>query len=171
MAKEKRERTVVPPVIEYDARRTILYAAVNPLNKAEAFAIAWPVPQMADGLAEAEAECKTRYGVDLQYLVNLGIRGLATRPDYQESGFEFEDTKDEQGKVTKHTPVALKANGHAEMQGLADGYQPGRTASAGVGIKAKAAKADVNEAAAKALGFTSIEDMIRMAKELGMTGK
>lgn len=169
MSKEAEEsKTYVPAVREFDNQRTMITNIRNPLNKDEFFEILWPVPQIADGLEAAEAECKERYDCNLQTIIDAGIRNFTTRPDYLGVGFEFE--KDEKGNEIRKRPLSLKPDGHEQMQILADGFQPGRTQRTGESVKAKAAKADQMESKLKEAGVANLDELLAKAREMGIVG-
>lgn len=163
---EKKEFEYIPAIREFDNQRTMITNIRNPLNKDQFFEILWDVPQMADGVEAAEAQCKERYDCDLQTLIEAGIRNFTTRPDYLAVGFEF--AQDEKGNDIRKQPVALKSNGHEEMQTLADGFQPGRTQRTGESVKAKAAKADQMDKKLAEYGVTDLEVILARAKEMGL---
>lgn len=163
---EKKEFEYVPAIREFDNQRTMITNIRNPLNKDQFFEILWDVPQMADGVEAAEAQCKERYDCDLQTLIEAGIRNFTTRPDYLGVGFEF--AKDEKGNDIRKQPLSLKPNGHEEMQILADGFQPGRTQRTGESVKAKAAKADAMDKKLAEAGVQNLDDLLAKAKEMGL---
>jgi hypothetical protein len=165
---KKPEHIYIPAVREFDNQRTMITNIRNPLNKLEFFEVLWDVPQMADGVEAAEAACQERYGCNLQTVIEAGIRNFTTRPDYLSVGFEFE--KDEKGNDIRKQPLAMKPNGHEEMQTLADGFQPGRPQRVGESVKAKAAKADAMEAKLKEFGVSNLDDLLAKAAEMGLTG-
>lgn len=158
MAKEKREIKSNAPVREFDNTKNLVTTVKNPLDKDEVFEIIWLIP-------ESDEEAMERYDCTMADLVASGVRNLSYRPDYIESGFVFEETKDADGKVIDRYPVALKEGGHEAMQELADNYRVGRTAQPGQSVKAKAARVAAVE---KQLGGMTIEELLAKAKEMGI---
>ena len=70
-----------------------------------------------------DEECQERYGVPLSDLIAYGVQKISTGPNYLDAGFDYE-TDENKKPIT--TTAKLKANGHAEMQKLADEYKPGQ---------------------------------------------
>jgi len=122
----------------------------------EKFEIYWLVP-------DTDEECKERYDCELKDLITAGVRQLTTRPDYKSVGFE------EDG--------ALKPNGHAEMQKMADGYKVGQRQAATGGQKAKAKKWDTVNSGLTAMGITEEEidacegDQLKLASLMASKAK
>jgi len=103
------------------------------------YGIKWSVPA-------TEEEAQERYNCSLTALVASGVRGFATRPDYQTAGFN------DSGE--------LLDNGHEAMQTLADNYRCGvRKAS----VKSEDQKALEALCADKGL---SLAELIEKAKVL-----
>jgi len=93
----------------------------------------------------------------LQYALDSFLTHIMTRPNYK-----------------AHAQEAIKAGDFNEAQRLAqellDNYEVGRKKAVGASVKAKAQKADAQEAAAAALGFT-IDELIARAPELKADSK
>lgn len=142
----KKEINYHAPVREFDNTKNLVTGIGFAKGSLDKYQIVWLIPT-------TDEEAQTRYGCDLKELVAAGIRKLSTMPDYPTVGFNEDGT--------------LKDGGHKAMQTLADGYKPGRKASADPSAKITAAKV---KSAEKDLGmdFATMVAKMKELKELGM---
>ena len=103
-----------------------------------------------------DEEAGARYDCNLGYLIEAGVRQIATRVDFPSVGF------DEDGD--------LKAGGHAAMQVLADGYRVGAKRVAGVTVKKKAAKLDEIQKSADDVDMNDKEALARFVEGIKKSG-
>lgn len=90
------------PVREFDMTKTVITAVGSSRAALERYEIGFLIPQ-------TDEEAQERYGTDLQGLVSLGLKTIATRIGYKDVGFNEDGS--------------LKSRGHELMQELADLYR------------------------------------------------
>jgi hypothetical protein len=135
-------------VVELDPGEKYVITAVGAsANSPEKYNVAWVVPQ-------TDRAAIDRYDVEngLIDLVEMGVRQLSTRPNYQAAGFNMDakfTTTTEDG--VERTDAPLVENGHALMQQAADDYRVGRTRTAAPKLTAedKAAMKELKAISAK----------------------
>ena len=93
----------------------------------------------------------------LQALLDAGIKQFFTRPNYKAVAKDAIEAGD-----------MVKA--HELAQSAIDDYAPGRKATPGVTVKAAKQKLNSFEEQAKAMGFASVDDMIKATAELKRQG-
>ena len=115
----------------------------------------------------SDQECQVRYDCKLEYLIEAGVRQLATRVDYPSVGFDFEtDTTD---KIIAETGE-LKDGGHEAMQELADGYKVGAKRVAGTTQKKKAAELDAVRKGAEEVDMDDAEALRAYVERIKASG-
>jgi len=159
MAEETQKREIEHiPGDKPDDGKLYLHTAIGFGRKPDAkYEIYWLVPTtgIVDELKEMSGECQERYNCDLVDLIEMGVRQMSTRPNYQMEGFDSETGE-------------LFPEGHEKMQALADAYKVGAR-SAGPSIKSKAAKLDQME---KKYGSQEeIEAKLKRLAELEASGQ
>jgi hypothetical protein len=119
-----------------------------------------PIVSKFETIAELNDAIVERWGDegDLQALIDAGIKQYFTRPTYKSE------------TVVKLIAEGKIAEAHKEAQSAIDNYAPGRKATGGVTQKAKVQKLNTMEEQAKAMGFASLDDMIRATAELKKQG-
>lgn len=114
------------------------------------YEIIWPVPTN-------EEEAQKRYACSLETLIISGVRALATRPNYQDEGFDAEGNFLEAGIDAEGNPTK---DGQEKMQDLADSYKTGQRTTS----EATKEKKEL-DSLLKSKGI-SLADLIAKAKDL-----
>lgn len=159
MAEENEKKVQRPetqyhaPVVDADGTRDKDYIVITvgtSKKSLEKYELVLPVPNIQE-LAESGATVadlskwfEDNWKQDLQETVNAAGRNRGYRPPYDtcvDREAEPEVTPDPTGGPD-FIDYPLVANGHAQMQQLLDQYEPGRRATGGASMKAKAKKAD-----------------------------
>jgi hypothetical protein len=102
-------------------------------------------------IPKTDEECQARYGQDLAFLVELGVRNISTKPKFETAFDEASGTFD-----------------HAMLQKLADEYRPGVRQPS---VKAEQARLGAEVAALTPEGMTTAEFIEWARKNVGKAKK
>lgn len=173
---QKPETQYHAPVIEADGERDKDYIVItvgSSKKSLEKYELVLPVPniqEMAESgatVADLSAWFSENWKQDLQETVNAAGRNRGYRPPYDTCFQKDEEhetrTPDPTGgpDFIDYEPVN---NGHAQMQQLLDEYEPGRRATGGASMKAKAKKADEASATIQEKYGMSFDEFMQKVK-------